>query len=249
MRSIVFVLFACLPAWAQGFSAEYPAWQRLLAEGLPDAWQTGESFARCWQGEAPLQSVSLFKVAGPCYVLPARDPAPAADASGTEAVPEDVAPATTPESLAVALLCFDVDAGPLRLLLPAPDNLPEAGVSYRLTVCERQGFGGRARGLILEDAAGQVLLYDDGGYGPAFQSAPARRGLELGWAADGPQREAWETPPVDFRLGDASLSLREGGCGDLGQQRVQLLVARIWRGKPPTDVDLSPMAYLVTRKN
>ena len=101
------------------------------------------------------------------------------------------------------------------------------------------------------DRAGRLLLlYDDGGYGPAYYDDDARAGLTVGRALlETGSRDGWASLEVTFELDGDSVVLAEGRSARLGNTGlvVTVVVSRQWIGPPMTDVDLSPLAYLVFR--
>ncbi len=150
----------------------------------------------------------------------------------------------------------DGDGGVLDIRLAAVPSGPLApalteGDTVRLTLIRRQGFEGVAQCLVVRDEDGRLrLLYDDGGYGPAFYEDGARDGVEIRRLLRGTgSGDDWESPDVTFRLEDESVVLSEGESARLGETglAVALVVSREWTGEMVTDADLSPLAYVIFR--
>lgn len=198
-------------------STAWPEWQRITFDSVPAAWQLEE--------------------ASPAF---------------------DAWQATTQLSVmsrdGLALLVFSDDRGrSLEVTTPAlPRILETPGTQpVQLTLIERQGFEGLARGITARDTTGALLfLYDDGGYGPAFYDARERDGVAVDRELTGPgSREAWAARAVTFGFQGASVTLAEGEDGAIGSTglRARVVVSREWTGAPPTDVDLTPLAYFLYR--
>ena len=125
------------------------------------------------------------------------------------------------------------------------------GDAVRVTLIRQQGFEGVAQGLTVLDGAGRLLLlYDDGGYGAAYHDEGARGGLTVERTFRGiSSGDEWESLDVTFRLDGDTVVLAEGESARLGDTGlvVTVVVSREWTGPPMTDIDLSPLAYLVFR--
>jgi len=135
--------------------------------------------------------------------------------------------------------------------LPVERLVLAVGARVRADLLTRIGFEGVARGFSLRDEGGRLLiLYDDGGYGPAYQNAAERSGLEVSRELQGPDGDGrWEPRDVRFSVDGHAALVSEGESGVLGESGLEarVVVSREWRGEPPTDLDLTPLAFLVYR--
>jgi hypothetical protein len=221
--TIVFVACACGGEASQvSFSEDWPQWQRIESSEPPATWQVEEA-------------------------------SPAFDAWEALVVVAEVAT----EGEATSIRFDDGHRGVLDVRMPAlpsgqiaPDLA--AGTAVRVTLTRAQGFEGVAHGLVVRSApTGELLLlYDDGGYGPAFAEDGARAGVGISRALRGARTgDEWESRNVTFTLGGADVTLAEGESARLGDSglAVSVVVSREWTGEPPTDVDLTPLAYMVFR--
>jgi len=214
-------LAAFLMSCSGGDSAQWPEWQRVEAVGLPSAWQVEEASPAfdAWEASAVVARLSL-----------------------------------SPDATTIR---FEDDGGQgaeVRLAALPSERFPPTvieGDTVRVTLIRREGFEGVAQGLAMYDAAGRLLLlYDDGGYGAAFHEAGVRGGLTVERDLRGAgTREGWMTRDVAFGVDGQSLVLAEGRSARLGDSglAVTVVVSREWTGPPMTDVDLTPLAYLVFR--
>ena len=202
-------------------SSTWPEWQRVEASEPPLAWRVEEA-------------------------------SPAFDAWEALAVVSEL---TAHDD--VTLIRFEDGVGDsLEVRLAAIPSAPavptlSAGDTVRVTLIRREGFEGVAQGVTVYDQADRLLLlYDDGGYGAAFYDDGARAGLgvERTSSVSG-AGEGWAALDVTFKLDSDSVVLSEGQPGRLGDTDlvVTVVVSREWIGPPMTDVDLSPLAYLVFR--
>ena len=214
---------ACMPDAGRSqdrLSSDWPNWQRIAVNEPPVAWQIEEaSFAfDAWEASAVLSEL-------------------ATDAD-------------------VTTLRFEGGDGTLldvRLVsLPStPAAVLAEGEVVQVQLISREGFEGVAQGLVVRDGEGRLLLlYDDGGYGPAFYEDAARGGVGVSRSLRGASSgDEWESPEVTFELGGQSVVLAEGESARLGDTglAVSVVVSREWTGEPPTDIDLTPLAYLIYR--
>lgn len=227
INRVCHALLVLLPAFLSGCGggvddlSAWPQWQRLESNLLPSAWRVEEASVAFDAWEALVVVTHL---------------------------------ATSDEATVIR---FDDGAGDtLAVRMPAmPSRLPApeltAGDTVRLTLNHRQGFEGVAQGLTILDQAGRLLLlYDDGGYGPAFYDDAARAGLSVERTpARRGAADSWAIHEVKFQLDGHDVVLREGESGRLGESGlvVTVVVAREWTGPPMTDVDLTPLAYVLYR--
>ena len=201
-------------------SSDWPDWQRIEATELPEAWQLEEASVAfdAWEAAVVITELST-------------------DSDATTIGFEDA------DGNAVQVRIAQV---PTR---PQPDVA--VGEPVRVQLIHRQGFEGIARGLaVRDDDGGVLLLYDDGGYGPAFYEDGARAGVSVTRSLRGPDSgNSWESPDVTFGLAGESVTVEEGETVRLGESGlgVSVVVSREWTGSPPTDVDITPLAYLIYR--
>jgi hypothetical protein len=224
LSAMVALAAACMPDAGGGqdrLSTGWPDWQRIEANEPPATWQIEEaSFAF--------------------------------DAWEASVVVTELAASTDATTIQVD----DGDGGVLdvrlaRLPSGALEPSLEEGDAVRVQLIRRQGFEGVAQGLAVRDGEGRLLLlYDDGGYGPAFYEDGARGGVAVNRSLLGPSSgDEWESRDVTFELEGESLVLAEGESARLGDTglAVSVVVSREWTGEPPTDIDLTPLAYLIFR--
>lgn len=201
--------------------ATWPEWQRIEATHPPSAWQIEEASPAfdAWEASVVVTQLSF-----------SRD-------------------ATT-----IRFDSADGDSLEVRLAaLPVERFEPSMveGDTVQVALIRREGFEGVAQGLTVFDRAGRLLfLYDDGGYGAAYYDEGARAGLTVERALRGiGSSDEWQSLEVMFQLGGDSILLAEGRSGRLDDTGlvVTVVVSREWTGPPMTDIDLSPLAYLVFR--
>lgn len=222
--ALAILLTACVTESCRGqdrLSAGWPEWQWIEASEPPADWQVEEASFAFDAWEATTVVIGL---------------------------------STTSDATTIR---FDDGHGRgLDVRLPALPSGPLApalaeGDTVRVNLIRRQGFEGVAQGLAVRDGAGRLLLlYDDGGYGPAFYEDGAREGVGVQRSLRGTgSGNDWESPEVTFQLRDESVILAEGESARLGETglAVSVVVSREWTGEMVTDADLSPMAYLIFR--
>lgn len=201
-------------------SATWPQWQLIEASEPPSGWQMEEASPAfdAWQAVVVVSRLSFSENATTIRFAGGRD------------------------TLDVRLAAL-----PFERFLPTMVE----GDTVRIDLIRRQGFEGVAQGLGVYDQGGRLLLvYDDGGYGPAFYEAGARGGLSVERELRGTGRiGAWTSRDVTFEVDGDSFVLGEGRSALLGRTGlvVTVVVSQEWTGPPMTDVDLSPLAWLVYR--
>jgi hypothetical protein len=223
LPALIVLLSACradLGDRLDPFTAGWPDWQRIETGELPEAWRLTEASYAFDAWEAVAIVARLSTTGG------------------------------------VSSLRFENPEGSLDLRMPA---LPSEGLApdlregdtVRVNLVTRLGFEGVAQGLTLRTIDDRLqLLYDDGGYGSAFHTPEERLGLEVERSLRGIGTGSdWEEQEVTFRLEGAAVTLDEGQVARLGRTglAVKLIVSREWTGELVTDIDLSPLAYLVVR--
>ena len=199
------------------FAVGQPQWQRIESSEPPAAWRVEEA------------SISF-------------------DAWETSAVVTGL----SSTDAAAAIRFDDGDGGVLDVRLASLTSGPfepavAEGDSVHVALIRQEGFEGVARGLVIRDRGGRLLLlYDDGGYGNALHDEGARGGVDVTRSLRGPgSGGGWESRPVTFRLGRESVVCAEGESARLSSLSVAVVVSREWAGEAPTDVDVSPLAYLI----
>lgn len=221
LRVLLFVVFltGCDGGGADS-SSEWPEWQLLETTGLPSSWRMEEA-------------------------------SPAFDSWNATVIVTRLS-----AGVAATEVQFEGEGGTLDVRLAAfPAGSPHPSLSVgdtvRLTLIRRVGFEGVAHGLTLLDSSGQLLLlYDDGGYGPAYFDSVGRGGVHVERSPDqGGSSETWAAVPVTFGVGGDSVLVAEGEFDRLRESDlvVAVVVSREWMGPVMTDVDLTPLAYLVYR--
>ncbi len=202
-------------------SSDWPRWQLIEVDAPPEAWRVEEASVvfDAWETTAVVTELSIQTGATEISFQ---------DADGN---------------------ALDVRLAPLR---PGRLELSLArGDAVRVQLIHHQGFEGVSRGLAVRNGEGRLLLlYDDGGYGPAFYEDGAREGISVTRSLRGSDTgNAWEPRPVTFELAGEAVTLEEGETSRLGGWglAVSVVVSREWTGSPPTDVDLTPLAYLIYR--
>lgn len=224
--SVALALFlpACTPRAGFGqdrLTADWPQWQRIETSELPEDWRLLQATV----------AFDAWEASGVVARLSTADGATAIrfDGGGGEIL--DVRLAALPSQ-------------ELELALGEGD-------SVRFALTRRQGFEGVARGLAVREPDGALLLlYDDGGYGPVYNSDGARGGVGINRSLSGTgSGDDWASRDVTFRLAGDSVVCAEGETRRLGDSGlgVRVVVSREWTGDPVTDVDLSPLAYLIFR--
>ncbi len=133
----------------------------------------------------------------------------------------------------------------------AVDLDPGRQVSVVYRFC--QGFKGAATGLLVEDAAGIVLLVDDGAYGNAF--GPGERGpFEISQADAGCRNRANHSGDLNncylvVRLGDEEVRLIHGDSAGLGGYSVLAIESTARVGDVRwTDAPYEYVAYAIARR-
>lgn len=201
--------------------AGWPDWQRIETSELPEAWRVEEASPAFDAWEASTVVADLFTTNGATMIR-------LGDRRGN----------------AVDIRLAALPSGKLEPALAEGD-------AVRLVLTRRQGFGGVAQGLTVRDPDGPLrLLYDDGGYGTAYNDDGTRGGVGINRSLSGTgSGDAWASRNVTFRLAGDSVVCAEGETGLLGESglAVHVVVSREWTGEPVTDVDLSPLAYLIFR--
>jgi len=222
--TLALLLAACTSAGGSGqdrLTADWPEWQRIESGEPPSAWQVEEaSFAfDAWETEAVVAELSTTGAATTIR---------SDDGEG--------------DVLAVRLAALPSERFAPRLA---------EGDSVRFSLIRRLGFEGIAQGLTVRDAAGQLLLlYDDGGYGLAYYDEGPRDDIGVSRSLRGAGAgDEWESAEVTFQFEGESVVSAEGESVRLGRSGfvVSVVVSREWTGEPVTDLDLSPLAYLVFR--
>lgn len=217
-------LAACLPGGGQSqdrLSSDWPDWQRIMTSEPPAAWQVEEaSFAfDAWEASVVLSEL-----------MTDSDATTVSFDGGDGSV------------LDVRLAAFPSGS-------PAPAL--SVGDRVQLQLIRRQGFEGVAQGLVVRGENGLLLLlYDDGGYGPAFYEDAGRGEIAVSRSMRGQgSGDEWEPRDVTFELEGESVVCAEGEVARLGDSglAVSVVVSREWTGEPPTDIDLTPLAYLIYR--
>jgi len=227
MRFIVvtgaLILAACGPDGGLGqdrLTSQWPTWQLIATTELPGAWRVEEASPAFDAWEATVVVRAIEATSTTLFTLVGLDGAR-----------------------------LDVRTAPL------PDGSPTLSVavgdSVVARVVERQGFEGVARVLALLTSDYDLLfLYDDGGYGPGVESTEARFGVEVARELMGSGTgDSWERRDVTFVLGPDSVVLTEGASGRIGRSGLaaSVVMSREWTGEPPTDIDLTPLAYMLFR--
>ena len=220
----VLTLAACGPDGGLGqdrLTSEWPTWQLIVTTELPETWRFEEASPAfdAWEAEVVVQAIETAETTTVFSF---------ADHEGTTL---DVRTAAVP-------------GGALAPSVSVGDSLIARLVEW-------QGFEGVARALFLLTSDYDLLfLYDDGGYGPGVQSAESRFDVEIVRALTGSRTGAsWERRDVTFARGADSVVLAEGETDRIGDSELagSVVVSREWTGEPPTDVDLTPLAYLLFR--
>jgi hypothetical protein len=222
--ALTVVVSACGPEGGLGqnrLSTGWPQWQRIVVAEPPAAWRVEEASVTfdAWEASAVV----------------------------TERSTTDVA---------TTIRFDDGEGGVVDIRLAAlPPGGPEpalaVGDDVRVSLIRQQGFEGIAQGLVVRDRDdGLLLLYDDGGYGSAFHADDARGGVGVRRALSGTgSGDDWVSHDVTFELDGETVICREGEAVILGASglAVAVVISREWTGEPVTDVDLSPLAYLIFR--
>lgn len=219
----VLTLAACGPDGGLGqdrLTSEWPTWPLIATTDLPASWRFEEASPAfdAWEAEVGVRAIETAETTTFSF----------ADTSGTTL--EVRTAAVTRGSLTPSV---------------------SVGDSVVARLVEWQGFEGVARALFLMTADHDLLfLYDDGGYGPGVESTESRFGIEVVRTLTGPRAGAsWERRDVTFRWGTDSAVLAEGETGRIGDSDLaaSVVISREWTGEPPTDVDITPLAYLLFR--
>jgi len=201
-------------------SRDWPDWQRIETTELPEAWRLEQASVAFDAWEA---TVAITEIS------------------------------TDADATTIGFGDADGNSVQVRIArLPArPERDLAEGDRVRMQLIHRQGFEGVARGLAVRGHDGRVLLlFDDGGYGPAFYEDGVRGGVSVTRSLRGPNTgNSWESPDVTFQMVNQSLTIEEGETARLGDSGLaaSVVVSREWTGAPPTDVDIAPLAYLIYR--
>lgn len=201
-------------------TSEWPTWPLITTTELPASWRFEEASPAfdAWEAEVVVRAIETAETTTFSFV----------DADGAT-----------------------LDARTAAVLRGSLTPSVSVGDSLIVRLVEWQGFEGVARALFLLTSDYDLLfLYDDGGYGPAVAPTESRFGVEVVRTLTGPRTAAnLERRDVTFGWGADSVVLSEGETGRIGGSELaaSVVVSREWTGEPPTDVDLTPLAYILFR--
>lgn len=217
------ILAACGPGGSLGqdrLTSDWPTWQLIATSELPGAWRIEDASPAfdAWEARVVVRAVETTNTTVFTF-------------AGPDGATLDVRTAAVPE-------------GSLTPSIAVGDSLVAR-------VIERQGFEGVARALaLLTSNYDLVFLYDDGGYGPGVESTESRFGVEVARELMGSGTgDSWERRDVAFTFSTDSVVLAEGDTGRIGSSGLaaSVVMSREWTGDPPTDIDLTPLAYMIFR--